>query len=108
MTLRGRAGAPVLGALLLAAGCGTPPGRELCTARRSDLILTVEGTGTLRAESSASITPPPILDVWIFKILWMAPEGLAVHQGDPVVAFDTDSLEQEAQKKRVERDQAAK
>jgi HlyD family secretion protein len=108
MTRPAPVAALVLGALLLASGCGTPAGGGICSARRADLVVTVEATGNLKSEESASIGPPSIPEIWGYKILWMVPEGRNVRKGEPVVMFDTAGMDQEAQKKRAERDQAAK
>jgi hypothetical protein len=75
---------------------------------RRDLVLGVEVTGELRAEESTNVGPPPIQEVWDFKIAFMAPEGKEVQAGEPILGFDTTSLNNELQQDEVERDSAAK
>jgi HlyD family secretion protein len=46
--------------------------------------------------------------VWDYKIAFMAPEGMQVRAGEPVLGFDTSELERELQDKMAERDSAQK
>lgn len=78
------------------------------TVRRDVLILDVEVTGTLEAVDTDVLGPPPIPDMWDFKIAHMAPEGEAVDKGVPVLAFDTSELMRQLEEKQNERDAAAK
>ena len=75
---------------------------------RGDLVLGVEMTGTLKAEDSATIGPPPMQRRWQFKIAMMAPEGAEVKQGQPVLAFDVSEIQRELEEQRAERDSASK
>jgi HlyD family secretion protein len=61
-------------------------------ARRDDLKLRVDVTGTMRAVKSDLLGPPDLADMWDFKISFMAPEGAAVKQGDVVLGFDDSQL----------------
>ena len=74
--------------------------------RREDLVLGVEVSGTLDAVASASVGPPPIASQWDFKISFLAPEGAAVRQGQPVLGFDTSELETTLLEASAERDSA--
>ena len=56
--------------------------------KKDDLVIGVEVTGELEAVDSTDIKPPPIADMWDFKIAQIASEGDEVKEGDPVVAFD--------------------
>jgi multidrug efflux pump subunit AcrA (membrane-fusion protein) len=56
--------------------------------KRDDLVIGVEVTGELEAVDSTDIKPPPIGDMWEFKIAQIATEGDDVKEGDPIVAFD--------------------
>ena len=95
-----------LGALcvLAAAGCtGAPRTTEdWAVARRDDLVLGVEVSGSLRAADADLLGPPPIPYVWDFKVSFMAPEGLAVKKGDPVLRFDDSELARKLQEKQNE------
>ena len=75
---------------------------------RGDLVLGVEVTGTLAAVGSDAIGPPPVGDVWDFKISMMAPEGKDVKLGEPVLGFDTSELERKLLEKTAESESAAK
>jgi len=92
----------------LFAGCAGAPHGEICAVKRADLVLTVEATGSLKAEDNATVGPPIIHQVWNLKIVWMAPEGSAVRAGEPVLAFDDSELRQDLERKRADRDQASK
>lgn len=83
-------------------------GDDWVPVRREDLVLGVPVTGTLAAVESASLGPPPVPDVWDFKISFMAPEGAVVRAGQPVLGFDTSELERILLEKSSERDSAAK
>jgi len=56
--------------------------------RRDDLVIGVEVTGELEAVDSTDVKPPPIEDMWDFKIAQIATEGDEVKEGDPILAFD--------------------
>ncbi len=75
---------------------------------RGDLVTGVDVTGTLSAVDSDSFGPPPLPDVWDFKISMMAPEGSDVKKGRPVLGFDTTELQHRLEEKSAEADQAAK
>lgn len=104
----------VLGALVACGGAWGVWGRvtdmraETTIARRGDLVLSVDVTGTLRAKESEILGPPPSRDVWNFRIAMLAPEGKEVKKGDPVLGFDTTELERMFDDKRNQRDSARK
>lgn len=74
---------------------------------RGVLVVDVDVSGTLRAVDSMPIGPPSIPGVWTYKIAMMGPEGEAVAQGQPILAFDTSELERRLESKQSERDSAA-
>jgi len=76
--------------------------------RRDDLVIGVPVTGTLTAVQSIAVGPPQINEVWDYKIAFMAPEGVPVRKGQPVLAFDTSELEQTLAEKMSQRDSAEK
>jgi len=81
---------------------------EWVEIKRDDLPIDIEVTGELEATESATFEPPSIPNFWNFKISMMAPEGLDVKAGAPVLAFDTSELDREVEQKRAERDSAQK
>jgi HlyD family secretion protein len=58
--------------------------------------------------SSESLGPPPLPDVWDFKIARLAREGTEVKQGEPVLSFDTTELQRRLEEKSAEADEARK
>lgn len=81
---------------------------EWVAAKRGDLVTGFEVTGTLVSMSSESLGPPPLPDVWDFKISRLAREGTEVKQGEPVLAFDTTELQRRLEEKSAEADEARK
>lgn len=81
---------------------------EWALVQRQDLVAGIEVTGTLGAVHSVSLGPPPLAQVWDFKIAFMAPEGTEVRQGQPVIGFDTSELETSLLDAMAERDSAEK
>jgi multidrug efflux pump subunit AcrA (membrane-fusion protein) len=77
-------------------------------ATRGDLVTGFEVTGTLVAVSSDSLGPPPLPDVWDFKISRLAREGSEVKKGEPVLSFDTTELQRRLEEKTAEADEARK
>ncbi len=76
--------------------------------RRGDLVLSVEVEGLLRAVETTRLGPPPLRDVWEYKITSLAAEGSEVEAGAPVLAFDANDLRQRLERQRAERDTARK
>jgi multidrug efflux pump subunit AcrA (membrane-fusion protein) len=81
---------------------------EWARVERQDLVLGVQVTGTLSAVQSVELGPPQVPNVWDFKIAFMAPEGMEVREGQPVLGFDTSDLENTLLEKMAERDSAQK
>jgi RND family efflux transporter MFP subunit len=77
-------------------------------ATKGDLVTGFEVTGALASLSSDSLGPPPLPDVWDFKIAMLAPEGAEVKRGQPVLGFDTTELQRRLEEKTAEADQARK
>ena len=84
------------------------PDNVWAKVERGDLVLGVEVTGALAAIGSDAIGPPPVGDVWDFKISMMAPEGKDVRSGEPVLGFDTSELQRKLLEKSAEAESAAK
>lgn len=81
---------------------------EWVRATRGDLVTGIEVIGTLAALDADVLGPPQIDDVWNFKISMMAPEGLDVKKGRPVLGFDTSDLQRRLEEKQAESDEALK
>ena len=81
---------------------------EWVRATRGDLVTGFEVTGTLVAINSDSLGPPPIEDIWNFKISMLAPEGAEVHKGQPVLGFDTSDQQRLLDEKSAEADESRK
>ena len=77
-------------------------------ATRGDLVTGFEVTGTLASEASQALGPPPLTDVWEFKIAFLAQEGMDVKAGMPVLRFDTSELQRRFDEKSAEADEARK
>ncbi|HUP63327.1 MAG TPA: efflux RND transporter periplasmic adaptor subunit [Thermoanaerobaculia bacterium] len=81
---------------------------EWVRATRGDLVTGIEVTGTLASEASQTLGPPPLDDVWEFKIAFLEQEGKDVKQGHPVLRFDTTELQRRLDEKSAEADEARK
>lgn len=89
--------------------CGrAASGPHLADVRRDDLVVGVEITGVLEAVDSTDIKPPPLPNVWNFKIANLVPEGQEVKAGDPIVAFDASDQVRELESMRNEAEAARK
>lgn len=99
--------------LLIFAACGKQAGElQFVDIKKADLVIGVNVSGALEAVDSTDIKPPPVPDLWNFKISSMAPDGINVKQGMPLVGFDPSELarelenylnEVEAAKKKLEK-----
>ena len=81
---------------------------EWVRATRGDLVTGFEVSGTLAAVSSDSLGPPPLPDVWQFKIARLEQEGADVKRGQPVLGFDTTELQRRLDEKSAESEEARK
>jgi HlyD family secretion protein len=77
-------------------------------ATKGDLVTGFEVSGTLAAVSSDSLGPPPLPDVWEFKIARLEQEGSDVKKGQPVLGFDTTELQRRLDEKSAEAEEARK
>lgn len=108
-------GAVVAAIVAVAAGVatrsapGNPAGESAwAEVRRADLVLSVPVSGTLAAVDSARLSPPPVGELWEYKIVFLAPEGTTVRRGQPVLGFDASVLERTLLDNVAERDSAQK
>jgi HlyD family secretion protein len=77
-------------------------------ATRGDLVTGFEVIGTLASSASDSLGPPPVEDLWSFKISRLAREGSEVKKGQPVLSFDTTELQRQLEEKTSEADESRK
>lgn len=95
----------------LLAGPACAPSEQLegwVSVQRGTLVVDVDVSGSLRSVDSVAIGPPGIPGVWDYKIALLSPEGEAIEQGAPVLAFDTSDLSRRLEAKQSQRDSAAK
>ena len=52
----------------------------------------VKVTGELQSSNSYFFGPPAIQDMWNYTIAYMAPDGVAISEGRPILRFDTQEL----------------
>ncbi|HYG64923.1 MAG TPA: efflux RND transporter periplasmic adaptor subunit [Thermoanaerobaculia bacterium] len=81
-------------------------GEDWVEVQREDLVTGVEVSGTLGAVQSVQLGPPQVPGLYDYKLAFMAPEGMEVRQGQPVLGFDSSELERTLLEKMAERDQA--
>lgn len=97
----------VLAAAAIALACSEGASEPLLVeVKRGELVVGIEVTGVLEAVDSTDIKPPPLPNVWNFKIASLAPEGQEVKPGDPVVAFDASDQIRELETMQNEADAA--
>lgn len=75
---------------------------------RGDLATGVDVTGTLASAEAGNFGPPQLDDVWNFKISMMAPEGVEVKPGQPILGFDTSEMQKRLDENTAEMEQARK
>lgn len=95
------------GARVLLRGTTVSAG-EPVRIEREDLVMTVDMTGELAAVRAVEIGPPPVRDLWDFKISFLAPESSTVKKGQPIIAFDAQPLEKSLEEKKAEFAEASK
>jgi HlyD family secretion protein len=72
--------------------------------RKGDFLVLVRCRGELTARRSEQVIAP--LDVPDLQIVWMAPEGSAVKEGQTIIKFDPSKTQQELKEKEVAVQQA--
>ena len=73
-------------------------------ARKGDFLVIVRSRGELKARRSVQVTAP--VNVPELRIVWLAPTGALVKDGDPVLRFDPSSARQQLQEKEAALNQA--
>lgn len=98
----------VLAALLAPAACSRSGRGAVIKVVRAPLDIKVHATGQLQSAASFLVGCPAVERVWQYTISFMAPEGKAVKQGEPVLSFDAREIMQRLQVKQAELDTALK
>jgi multidrug efflux pump subunit AcrA (membrane-fusion protein) len=73
-------------------------------ARKGDFLVVVRCRGELKARRSVQVAAP--VSVQELRIVWMAPTGASVKEGDPVVRFDPSAAKQLLDEKQAALKQA--
>src|SRR5262245_42790898 len=81
---------------------------DTAPVHREDLVVTVEASGELDAVRSSEIGPIGAAQIWNYKISMIAPESKQVRQGEPILGFDTTSLQEDRLKRQEEYDSSVK
>ena len=81
-----------------------PASLPTAPARKGEFLVVARCRGELRARISKQITAP--VNVPELRIVWLAPAGEPVKEGDPVIRFDPSSAKQQMQEKQAALQQA--
>lgn len=101
------AAAVVLGSVAaLAVGWFGDDRRGEITVRTEPFVRRVPASGELRSANKSAIGCPQVRRMWEFTITWLADEGTQVQEGQPVVAFDGQQLQERLQVRRSQLDTA--
>jgi multidrug efflux pump subunit AcrA (membrane-fusion protein) len=73
-------------------------------ARKGDFAVIVRARGELKARRSVQVSAP--VNVPELRIVWLAPQGSTVKEGEPVVRFDPSSARQQLDEKLASLKQA--
>ncbi len=80
------------------------PALPTAPARKGDFLVVVRCRGELKARRSVQIAAP--VNVQELRIVWLAPTGATVKQGDVVVRFDPSSAKEQLQQAQAALKQA--
>jgi multidrug efflux pump subunit AcrA (membrane-fusion protein) len=75
----------------------------MAPARKGDFLVIVRCRGELKAASSHQVVAPTVPQL---RIVWLAPAGGPVKQGDPIIRFDPSNARQQLQEKEAALKQA--
>jgi len=83
----------------------TRAARTLATSpvRKGEFLVLVRCRGELRARKTLQISAPHVPDL---RIVWLAPAGTMVKEGEPVIRFDPSSARQQVQENQAALEQA--
>lgn len=79
--------------ILLGAGvvaCSEGPAGDAASDEQTQAVVSV--TGELQSANPRFFGPPAIADIWNYTIRYMAPDGVEIAAGRPVLGFDTQEL----------------
>jgi HlyD family secretion protein len=62
---------------------------------RNSYVFSVAGSGIVQARRSVAIGPPPVPNLWQYRIVAMAPEGAEVEPESLLVAFDPTEVQRQ-------------
>lgn len=85
-------------ALMLLAGCSPAPESQTSITQPPH----VRATGQLAAATFFTVSPPSVGRMWQYNIREMAAEGSLLQAGMPVIAFDSQSVQDELRNKNIE------
>jgi HlyD family secretion protein len=63
---------------------------------KGDFLVIIRSRGELKAARSRSVYAPIVPQL---RIAWLAPSGTVIHQGDPMIRFDSSAAQQQLQQK---------
>src|SRR5262245_29048724 len=83
----------------------TRAARAMATSpvRKGELLVLVRCRGELKARKTLQISAPHVPDL---RIVWLAPAGTMVKEGEPVIRFDPSSARQQVQENEAALQQA--
>ncbi len=85
-------------AFMLLAGCSPAPESQTTITQTPH----VRATGQLAAATFFTVSPPSVGRMWQYNIREMAAEGSLLQAGMPVIAFDSQSVQDELRNKNIE------
>lgn len=88
--------------LLALVACSKGPDPTIVSVERGDLVLEVNGSGTLQSARSTTVTPPRVSRVWEYRISYLAPEGKPIEKGTRLLAFDPKEQRERLQIKQAQ------
>jgi len=65
---------------------------------KGDFLVIIRSRGELKAARSRSVYAPIVPQL---RIAWLAPSGTVIHEGDPMIRFDSSAAQQQLQQKEA-------
>jgi HlyD family secretion protein len=97
-----------LAGLLAFPSCSRSGRARVIKVVKGRFALKVHAAGQLQSAASFYVGCPSVRRVWQYTISFMAPEGQAVKEGDPILSFDAREISQRLQVKQSELDTGRK
>ena len=85
-------------AAVVLAACSAGEAPQVEQGENAGTVVRV--TGELQSADSAFFGPPGVPDIWNYTIAYLAPDGMPVEAGRPVLRFDTQELMTKLRDKR--------